>query len=176
MVFNALHVCDGRHWHPTSSACTRPDTDLTSRSYRHWGSGNCPPHYHDQSWLSADDEFHYGQVGWHDSHCPPDAYAVSTHSFAAIEFPLPTVIKRFRVLLHDVTAKKCYFQGSFDSSDGLNGVWHTLYGIFDFPDGPVGTWSGYYTFSNQDAFTVYRLSCPGTGIHALHEWEMFCNL
>ena len=169
-VTRGMQVCDGSVWRPVGPVCATPG-DLTSHLYRHWGSGNCPPHFGDQSWLSRDDAL--GESGWHDSVCQQST-GVSPQSFAAIEFPAPTVIKRFRALLHTYPPKNCTFQGSVDTSKGMDGTWRSLYGPFDFTSDQEGQWSSYHTFANNNAFNVYRLYCPGTPPHSLYEWEMFC--
>ena len=44
-----------------------------------------------------------------------------TFSVAAIELPVPTAIRRLRVLLHTRPPKNCKIQGSTDTTDGVDG-------------------------------------------------------
>ena len=151
--------------------CADPNADLTNKAYPHFGSGNCGPYFGDQTWMSANDPFVNGQYGWHDSNCP----GVSANPYCAIQFPQATRVKRFRALLHTNPPKKCTFQGSNDSDNGVNGAWTTLYGPFDFVSGQEGVWSQDYSFNNANSYKLYRLNCPGSPPFALYEWEMFCG-
>ena len=168
----ALLLCDGADWTSVAqvAVCNDPKTDLTSATYPHYGSGNCSPYFGDQTWMSKNDAYASAQFGWHDS-----CGKTGPESWCAIQFPVHTRVVRFRVLLHTNPPKKCVFQGGNDSSNGQNGSWVTLYGPIDFPSSQEGQWSQDHTFSNTNAYKLYRLYCPGTPSHALYEWEMFCG-
>ena len=170
----AMMICDGTAWAASSrgpiSACTNANADLTNAAYKHYGSGNCGPHYADQTWMSRNDAYGSGKFGWHDS-----CGKTGPNPFATIVFPQPTVVRSFRVLLHTNPPKKCRFQGTDTTTNGLNGSWTTLYGPFDCPSGQEGKWGQRRTFKNTTAFRAYRLHCPGSPSFALYEWEFFCK-
>ena len=169
----AMMVCDGSKWRSASSSapafCTVANTDITKKSYTHFGSGNCGPYYANQTWMSANDAYKGGQFGWHDS-----CGKTGPNPFCAIKYPDQVVINSFRVLLHTNPPKKCRFQGSNDSTNGLNGSWVQLYGPVDCPSGKEGQWGQTRSFANNTAYSWYRLHCPGSPSFALYEWEMFC--
>ena len=170
----SMMVCDGGKWRSASksaaSFCGAANTDVTNKSYAHYGSGNCGPHYADQTWMSSNDAYKSGQFGWHDS-----CGKTGPNPFCAIKYPEQVVINSYRVLLHTNPAKKCSFQGATNSTNGLDGGWTTLHGPVDFPSGQEGKWSTTFKFNNDTAFTWYRLHCPGSPAFALYEWEMFCS-
>ena len=167
-------VCDGSSWVTIDNsvmACADPNADVTSKTYPHFGSGNCGPHGSDQTWMSANDPYGSGAFGWHDSGCP----SVSAKPFCTIHYPKAIRIDRFRVLLHANPPKKCLFQGSKDATNGTDGSWATLAGPIDFPSSQEGKWSQTHAFANNVAYSAYRLHCPGSPAFALYEWEMFCK-
>ena len=170
----SIMVCDGTAWSASSRepvvACSDPNADLTNAAYKHYGSGNCSPHGADQTWMSKNDAYSSGQFGWHDS-----CGKTGPNPFATIAFPKPMVVQSFRVLLHSNPPKKCNFQGSDDTTNGLNGAWTTLYGPFDCPSGKEGQWGQRRSFANSHPFMAYRLHCPGSPAFALYEWEFFCG-
>ena len=170
----SMMVCDGGKWRSASKSapafCAAANVDVTNKSYPHHGSGNCGPHYGDQTWMSSNDAYGSGQFGWHDS-----CGKTGPNPFCAIKYPEQVVISSYRVLLHSNPAKKCSFQGANDSTNGLDGGWTTLHGPVDFPSGQEGKWSTTFKFNNGAAFSWYRLHCPGSPAFALYEWEMFCT-
>ncbi|MSP92254.1 MAG: hypothetical protein EXR79_10705 [Myxococcales bacterium] len=168
----AVFLCDGTDWASVAqvATCSDPNADLTNATYPHYGSGNCSPYGNDQTWMSKNDAYASAQYGWHDS-----CGKTGPESWCAIQYPAPTRVVRYRVLLHTNPPKQCVFQGGNDSSNGQNGNWVTLQGPIDFPSGQEGQWSQYHTFQNTNTYKLYRLYCPGTPSHALYEWEMFCG-
>jgi hypothetical protein len=168
----AVLLCDGKAWAGIAQVptCSNPYEDLTKSTYTHFGSGNCGPYYHDQTWMSRDDRYVAGNYGWHDG-----CGRVDREPYCAIEYPNPVKVTRIRVLLHESPPSHCFFQGSQDSADGTNGTWVRLYGPVDFPTNHEGQWSQDLRFENPLGYRLYRLYCPGSPSFALYEWEMFCG-
>ncbi len=168
----AMMVCDGSKWRSASSSaptfCKAANTDITNKSYTHFGSGNCGPYYGNQTWMSANDAYGSGKFGWHDS-----CGKTGPNPFCTIKYPEAVVVNSFRILLHTNPPKKCSFQGSNDSSNGLNGTWTLLYGPLDCPSGKEGQWGATRSFVNQTPYLFYRLHCPGSPSFALYEWEIY---
>ena len=103
--------------------------------------------------------------GWHNSVTSP------VPAYAAIEFPVPTIVNKLRFSSACDSPRAATLQASNDSTDGVDGVWTVL--TSDIPAGVCG-WTT-ITFTNADAYTMYRMvDVSGIGF-VVQEWEMICE-
>ena len=147
--------------------CPGDGVDLTRFEYVHFGNGTHGPYFADQSYLSHSSDPVYGDWGWHNSAISP------VPNYAAILFPKPTRITKFRLLLHPHEPKNSFFQGSNNSTNGLDGDWTTLKGPLSIPHNWGLKWWDTQV-PNDSKFLMYRLFSEDSSGYAVYRWDMYC--
>ncbi|TMQ19685.1 MAG: hypothetical protein E6J91_05725 [Deltaproteobacteria bacterium] len=171
---NLILLCTGARWASllTNAACT----DVTQQSMKHYGTGNCPIHTNDQSWLSSKvppTNTNGADFGYHDSNCPPLRPSPIYPAFVAIDLGSPRAITRLRIQLHTNPMKGAIFQGSNDSTNGNDGSWSTITGPFDMPSNMELQWWEAPTFTNATRYRWYRLYASSGSGFGFYRWAMF---